>query len=411
MNERSILELIRRHGPTSRAQVARESGLSKPTVSLALAGLLEAGLVRDVGRSSGGKGPGALLYELNPAAGRVVGIDVGRLWVRAAIADIAGNVVARRDVRTKARSARSMIVQIGELAHGLAGEAGLRWDQVTHATVGSPGVVDPDRGGVAMAPNLPGWGRRGMVEAVREELGTGVSFENDVNLAAIAEQAHGLGRGVENFVFLSVGTGIGMGLVLNGQLHRGSHGAAGEVAYVPVGAIDPHDRSIRRHGALEEAAAAAGIVRTARDLGMRPPLTPKKVFAAAERGDPVARRVVAAEAGRIALAVATVSSVVDPELVILGGGIGRNAALLLEPVERELRAISPFRPRIAVTDLGEDAVLLGAVATALEAGRREVFARPGAVDRTEPAIATVGRGAKRGSGRGTASALAGNAGT
>ena len=108
-----MLELIRRRGPLSRAQVSRDSGLSKPTVSLALSSLLAASLVHEVGRSTGGRGPSAVLYEINPSAGWVVGIDVGRRWLRAAIADIAGTIVARRDERAKVRSAQTLIGQIG----------------------------------------------------------------------------------------------------------------------------------------------------------------------------------------------------------------------------------------------------------------------------------------------------------
>ena len=375
INERTVLDLIHRQGPVSRAQVARVSGLSKPTVSLALSGLLESQLVREVGRSRGERGPSALLYELNPTAGRVVGVDVGRKWVRAAIADIAGNILARRDEHAKVRSAQTLIGQVGAIARRLAAEAGVKWSQVTHTTLGSPGVFDPVHGYVAMAPNLPGWGRTGLVQAVREELGTNVSFENDVNLAALAERAHGLGRNVHNFVFLSIGTGIGMALVIDGQLYRGAHGAAGEVAYMPIGKADPRDPANRRRGAFEEAAAAAGIVRTARKLGMRPPLTPERIFIAARRGNAAARRAVQAEAALLGLAIATVTPVLDPELVILGGGIGRNGDLLVEPIERELHDLLPFRPRVAVSALGEDAVLRGAVATALGIARDHVFAR------------------------------------
>ncbi|TAN32420.1 ROK family transcriptional regulator [bacterium] len=375
INERTVLDVIHRQGPLSRAQVARVCGLSKPTVSLALTGLLDAGLVREVGRSRGERGPSALLYELNPAAGWVVGLDVGRVWVRAAIADIAGNIVARRDERAKVGSAKALIGQVGGIARRLAGEAGVQWSQVTHAVLGSPGVFDPTHGHVAMAPNLPGWGRHGLVEAVREELGTNVNFENDVNLAALAERAHGHGRNVDNFVLLSVGTGIGMALVIDGQLYRGAHGAAGEVAYMPLGMGDPRDPANRRRGAFEEAAAAAGVVRIARQYGMRMPLSPERIFTAARRGHAVASRVVEAEASRLALAIATVAPVLDPELVILGGGIGRNGDLLLEPIERELRQLLPFRPRVAVSALGEDAVLRGAVAIALEVARERVFSR------------------------------------
>lgn len=375
INERSVLELIHRRGPLSRAQVARVSGLSKPTVSLALSGLLEAQLVREVGRSRGDRGPSALLYELNPGAGWVVGIDVGRKWVRAAIADIAGRLVARRDERARVANARSLIGQIGAIAHRLAGEAGVEWAEVTHAAVGSPGVFDPVHGYVAMAPNLPGWGRHGLVEAVRDQLGTNVTFENDVNLAALAERAHGLGRNLRNFVLLSVGTGIGMALMIDGQLRRGAHGAAGEIAYLPIGSGDPRDPANRRRGAFEEAAAAGGIVRQAKSLGMRGATTPETIFTAARRGNRTALKVVEAEAAWLALAVATVTPVLDPELVILGGGIGSHGDLLLEPMERELRQLMPFKPRLAVSALGDDAVVLGAVAIALESARERVFAR------------------------------------
>src|SRR6266571_223698 len=281
MNERTVLELIRRRGPLSTAQVARDTGLSKPTVSLALSSLLTAGLVHQVGRSSGGKGPGALLYEIDPRAGWVVGIDVGRRWVRAAIADITGTIVARRAERAQVRSSRSVIGQIGRVAHELAAEAGVEWSHVAHATIGSPGVFDPTRGLVEMAPNLPGWGRHGIVQAVREHLGTNVSFENDVNLAALGERARGHGRNVSDFVYLWIGTGTGIGIVLRGELYRGSRGAAGEIGYLPIGIGDPHDPANRRRGAFEEAASAAGVVRAAEEQGMRSPGSAERVFAAA----------------------------------------------------------------------------------------------------------------------------------
>ena len=241
--------------------------------------------------------------------------------------------------------------------------------------MGSPGVFEPSRGQVALAHNLPGWGRQGLVEAVRAELGTSVAFENDVNLAALGERWNGLGKDAENFVFLSVGTGVGMGLVLRGELYRGASGRAGEVGYLPIGTTDPHGRAERRHGAFEAAAAAGGVVRTARDLGMAPPLTAKKVFAAARKGDAIAAEVVQLEARRLGLAIAAVVPVLDPELVILGGGIGQNGDLLIAPIERELDALSPFRPRLEVSVLGEEAVLHGAVATALADAQDRVFSR------------------------------------
>jgi len=384
INERRVLELIRSAGSASRAQIARASGLSKPTVSLALASLVEAGLVHQVGQSSGGKGPRALLYELNPGSGWVVGLDVGRQWVRAAVADITGEIKARRDERARTRSTSALVTQIGALAHQVAGDVGIEWAGVTHATVGSPGVLDPERELLAHAPNLPGWGRQGLVGAIRDQLGTVVTFENDVNLAALGERRQGLGQEVENFVFLSVGTGVGMGIVIGGDLYRGSGGAAGEVAYLPIGEGDPHDRAVRPRGQLEEEASASGLVQHARELGMKAPLTPRKIFTAARRGDALAGRVVATEARRLALAIAVVTPILNPELVILGGGVARdNGDVLLGPIQRELHSLSPFRPRLAVSELGEEATLAGAVATSLAAAQHRLFSR-----NVQPHVAT-----------------------
>jgi predicted NBD/HSP70 family sugar kinase len=375
INERSVLDLIHVRGPLSRAQVARVSGLSKPTVSLALTGLLDAQLVREVGRSRGERGPSALLYEVNPTAGYVVGIDVGRRWARAELADIAGTVLARVDERAKVGSARTLVAQIGGLARRLASAARVDWGEVTQTVLGSPGVFDPTRDYVAMAPNLPGWSRHGLVDSVRSQLGTNVTFENDVNLAALAEREHGHGRNADSFVFLSVGTGVGMAMVIDGRLYRGAHGAAGEIAYLPIGVGDPRDPSNRRRGAFEEAASAAGVVRLAREMGMPASVTPERIFAAARRGEAAARQAVDVEARRLAMAIATVTPMLDPELVILGGGIGRNGDLLLDPIEQELRRLVPFRPRVVVSALGQDAVLQGAVATALEVAREKIFHR------------------------------------
>jgi predicted NBD/HSP70 family sugar kinase len=373
INERSLLELIRREGAMSRAEAARRSGLSKPTVSQALLGLEDAGLVHQAGRSRGPKGPGAVVYELNPESGWVVGIDVGSHWVRAALADISGTVRARRDERTH-RSAAATVAQIRSLADGLAGERGLDWSRITHATVGLPGVLDPSGTRLALSPNLPG-GKPGLVEAIRAELGENVSFENDVNLAALGEHARGVGRDVSNFVFLWVGTGIGLGIIVDGRLYRGAAGAAGEIAYLPVGPGDPHDPAYRRRGQLEETASAAAVTRIARDHGMKSP-SAKNVFAAARRGDPAAADVVGVVAGRIALAIAAVVPVLDPALVVLGGGIAGNGGdLLRAPIERELHRLSPFRPRLAVSALGDEVVLHGAVATALAAAQETLFDR------------------------------------
>ncbi len=369
LNDRVVLELIREAGPISRAQIARECGRSKPTVSLALERLVGNGVVREVGRSSGGRGAAAVLYEVNAKAGVVVGIDIGRGWLRAAAADLSGVTLAQQERRSVSRSANALLDQLNELLDDLLSAAHLRRQDVTRWVLGTPGIVRPDASHLALATNLPGWGKPTVLARLHELLGD-VIVENDVNLATIAEQRFGHGQGVDDFVVVSIGTGVGMGLVLGGQLYRGSTGAAGEIGYLPI--CGPPGRKSGQ-GLLEAATGAAAVVRSAKEQGMTGRQTAESVFDAAHKGDEVAGRVVEAEAERIGLAIAAVASVVDPSLVVLAGGIGRNADLLLNGVEHQLQATTPLRPRIVVSALGPDAVLRGAVSTALDLAREQVF--------------------------------------
>src|SRR5215212_6969658 len=264
-NERTVLEHLRTAGPSSRPDLARIAGLSKPTVSQALANLEAAGLVRPVGPASPSMGRTAMLYEADPTAGYVLGIDIGRAWIRVAAADLSGAIVARRDERNRARGAAALVKAVGEAAHDVVAAAGLTWRRVAHTVVGGPGVFDPDSDRLRHAPNLPGWSRPGVMSTLREALPPTVTLDNDANLAAVGERTYGSGRDAKTFVYVSVGTGIGMGVILDGELYRGAHGAAGEVGYLPLGGDDQASAGTdsRRRGILEEAASADAVVRTA----------------------------------------------------------------------------------------------------------------------------------------------------
>src|SRR3954471_13808531 len=188
INERALLEALRRAGPASRPQLARIAGLSKPTVSQALGNLESAGLVRPVGPASPSVGRTAMLYEVDPTAGYVVGIDIGRAWIRIAAADLSGEIVARRDERTRARSGSALVRSVAAVAHEVVEAAGLTWKQVAHTVVGGPGVFDPDSDRLRHAPNLPGWSRPGVMSSLREALPPTVTLDNDANLAAVGER-------------------------------------------------------------------------------------------------------------------------------------------------------------------------------------------------------------------------------
>ena len=371
LNQRALLERLRRDGPLSRADLARRSGLSKPTVSQALAGLEEAGLVRAVGPAAPSRGRTGMLYEPDPTAGYVVGIDIGRAWIRVAVADLAGTVAGRSDTRNRARSAENVVRTAATQARAVVAEAGVRWSRIVHTVVGSPGVFDPATGRLWHAPNLPGWSKPGLAGQLRDALTPSIAIYNDANLAAVGERDFGVGRDVDSFVWIELGTGVGVGIIIGGELYPGARGAAGEVAYVPL----PGDRRPGRsgRGTLEEATSAAAVVTSAKRAGMRGQLTAKRVFDAARVGDTKALEAVKAEADRVALLVATLAAVVDPELVVLGGGVGGNLDLLNPRLEERLRQLTPLETTIVQSELGQDAIVLGAIATALNTAREAVF--------------------------------------
>jgi predicted NBD/HSP70 family sugar kinase len=383
MNEQTMLAQVRRDGPISRADLARKSGLSKPTVGLALANLERDGLVQVAGLRTGMRGPAAVLYEVRPEAGFVLALDVGGEYLRGEVADLAGAVRSKGSRRVRASSGHNRVAQLTSLGDTLIEEAALSRADVTQTVVGSPGYYDPSRGAMTLARSLPGWERPHVLSDIREAYGLQTIFENDVDLAAVAEHAHGHGRGAHSMAFVSIGTGVGMGLVIDGQLHRGSHGAAGEIGYLPLGEGEGLDaRDARRRGQLEASVSAAGVVRAARRRGGKvagkgPPtaLTARRVFAAAAAGEPWAVSVVATEAVIVAKAIASVIAVVDPELIVLGGGIGR-APGFADAVAGQLRSLSPVVPELRVTALGDDVILRGCLAAGIERAWERVLDRP-----------------------------------
>ncbi|MET3804519.1 putative NBD/HSP70 family sugar kinase [Nakamurella sp. UYEF19] len=361
MNETLLLGEIRLQHSISRAELARTCNLSKPTVSVALANLERAGLVRASGVRTGLPGPAAVLYEIDPEARYVLALDVGRQYLRGAIADFSGVVVARSSVKVGARTGHAQVTELIALADSLCARAGIARASIDQSVLGSPGVHDPRRDVLTLAGKLTGWDAP-LLADLRVAFGASLMIENDVDAAALAEQEHGHGREFESFGFVSIGTGIGMGLVLGGRLHRGHHGAAGEIGYLPL-EHEPSSNALdaRRRGSLEAAASAAGIVRSARHAGMAGPLSARRVFAAAAGGDERAVLVMAQEATLVAKAICSVVTVVDPGLIILGGGVGR-ADGFLELVAEELAHIAPVLPELRVSALGDDAVTDGCLA-------------------------------------------------
>jgi len=369
LNERSVLEAIRGGAPISRAEIARRTGISKPTVSLALRTLHAHGLVRETAPDPSRPHYGALFFEPVPEAALVLAVDIGTRFMRAALGDLGGNVLSRRDVPFTGHDLGSTIATVASLCAELVDEE--ERALLDGAVVGVPGVVHPVDGSVSLASNALGIEGARLADRLADALELTVQLENDINLAALGEQWRGVARGVDDFLFLSIGTGMGAGLVLRGELHRGRNGAAGELDYAFVGVGPDADPCAAAVSVLaQELAATHGGV-----TSLLPPFEPRPIFAAARAGDPLARAIVAEEARRIALHVLPVAAVADVDLVVLGGGIGANGDLLLEPIRTHLAGALPYPPRVEVSALGEAAVLTGALATGVRAARENVLRR------------------------------------
>ncbi|MET7818331.1 ROK family protein [Micromonospora zamorensis] len=371
LNDRAALELLLERGPLTRARLGELTGLSKVTASQLVERLEERGLVARVGEQAGGRGPNAQLYAVRPSSAHVVGVDVGPDRVVAACADITGAVIGR--VEQSTRDTDDPVGVVHNAVVQAASSAQAQLSSVRRIVLGTPGLVDPGTGDITFAFNLPRW-HSGLLAALRDDLDTPVVFENDVNLAAVAEAQSGAAQGLADFVLVWVGAGVGLAIMLGGRLHHGSSGAAGEIGYLPVpGAPIPRDVSRRAKPAFQQLVGADSVRAVAREHGYPDADAAEAVRAAVAAGadggpmlDELARR--------LALGVASTCVVLDPPLVVLAGEVGQaGGAALADRVQHEVAAITLVQPRVVPTGLTEEPILRGALRTALDAVRDEVF--------------------------------------
>jgi predicted NBD/HSP70 family sugar kinase len=379
LGEQAVLETIFRRGPITRPEIAAATSLSKPTVSAAVNRLEQGGLVRAAGRRGGQRGRKPVAYVVSSRAGFVVGADIGGSNVRVAAADLFGEPICDLKQPTAKEGSRAVGVQILEMVSAVIDQASEVHGRPLALGISSPGIVDQASGRVtSLAYNVVPEGGFDPLEVIRDRFDLPVLVDNNVNLSAVGEKWFGLARGVATIVFIAVGAGIGMGIIIGHELVRGAHGAAGEIGYLPL-VGDPFDPRHRLHGGLEDEIGAAGIVALFNER--RGPEDPESssvhdVFDLASAGNAAARSVVDHVATRLGTAIATVCAILDPELIVLGGGIGANPQLL-RPARGSAAALVPITARIETSLLGERAALQGAVAVALHTARTSVLS-PGA---------------------------------
>jgi predicted NBD/HSP70 family sugar kinase/biotin operon repressor len=376
-SDRLVLTALLEGEPLTRPELADRTGLSKPTVSEAVRRLEQTALVSEAGVRRGRPGRVPTYYTLAPVAGFVVAVDIGGDNLRVTAADLTGEQHVERRQASRGSGAGPVIGQAVEMIQAALDETGDQYGPLRQLVVSAPGVVHADGRTVSTAYNIGEDGPFDLVGPIERATGVPVVVDNNVNMAAVGERWRGLGREVPTFAFVAVGAGIGMGLVYDGELVRGAHGAAGEVAYLPLPDAPP---AAERYGRGREQLVAEaggyrmldGVRRAGAWSGPRPD-TVEQLFAQAAAGVAEARELVEDEGRQIGLTVASACAVFDPELVVLGGGIGSNP-LLLPLVRNTVESLVPFPPHVEISSLGDVASLTGALAVALRLARHELLA-------------------------------------
>jgi glucokinase-like ROK family protein len=374
VNKSAVLELIREQGPMSRSEIARRLRLSPATITRIVNVLLENDLVLEGGPVLSRYGRRPVLLEFNPRASLIIGVYVHQNMV-AALSDLNGEILERRVLPSIAgeKGVERLIALIKEL-HRLSERVG---PPVRGVGIGAPSIVNFEQGTVVWAPTL-GWRNLPLKHRLEEALGLPVFVENEVNLIALGESWRGAGRGVRNLICVSLGAGIGAGIILNGQLYRGSHDAAGEVGYI-IANRNCLGEVYDTYGCLESLAGSKSIVqRAAAHLAEGEPsllrqqlscgpsqLTAEMVLSAARQNDSLARAALGETLDYLSIAIANLVCVLDPDRIVISGDLAEFGDLFIEPIRSRLQGALPHLPEVVLSELKTDAAVLGALAIAL----------------------------------------------
>ena len=390
LNDRAALDLLLGGEMLTRSQISEYTGVSKVTVSQMLTRLEERGLVAIAGEQAGGRGPNAALYSVVPSSAYVAGLYVESDLVSAAVADVTGRRVG--EVSGNPNGGDDPVELVRGTVERACARAGIEVTRLSALVIGSPGVVDPRTGDPRLAVNLPAW-HEGALDALKDAWHKPVVIENDVNLAAMAERADGAAAGADDFVLVWLGVGLGLATILDGRLHRGTAGAAGEIGYLPVHGAPLHtDLRHPASGGFQSLAGGNVVRQLAAGHGFTAPTPAEAVRAAVsaadrdprDNGDPRDNREDSADraeaflgelAHRVAVGVASVCVVLDPGLVVLGGEVGRaGGTALADRVAAAVASIWPSRPRVVPTAVPGEPVLRGAMLAAVAQARSALLA-------------------------------------
>jgi predicted NBD/HSP70 family sugar kinase len=376
VNEFLVLDYVRDRGRTTRGEVERDLGISRASVSRIVKRLCAAGSVIETAGSSPRSGRPSSILEFYFQGGTVMVADVGARKCRVALADLGGTIV--QEFVRPTLDAGSAYDTLRALVLEATAEAEARSLPVSSLVVGLPAIIDPDTGVAYGSP----WdfGGSALVQRLAEDVRIPIAIENEANLSAVAQAWRGLGRGLRNFALISIGSGVGGAVFANGQLVRGRHNAGGEVGFLELNAQELHRPVSEAEPSLERALGADGIVSRARrylaesdpdSLLLRRDIDPPTVLAAAEAGAAWGTKALEDTIDLIALAVIAISSVVDPEMVILDGGVGRSLGPYATSIEERVHRRVAFTPVVRASELGSNSTVIGGVAAGLEFARQQ----------------------------------------
>lgn len=392
LNLAAVLTVIRSQGPMPRPELARATGLSMPTVKQLVEVLLAKGYVDEIDPPADTglprrPGPRARFIRFRATLGYVLGVDVGAYSTVAKLADLSGTVVGTsRVVHYEAAGRHTVLASIRSLVDTLLAESGVQLGDVRAMVIGTPGVVDPKTGDISLAPQIAQWDGVNLGSELSEMIGCPIVVENEAHLSLLAEQWIGAARNFLNVVYIQLGIGIGAAIIIDGRLYRGGSGAAGEIAYVATdsdvdqprdSAAGPFEWSaggdaFRRRGAL--AATGPGGELLLKMAGGDPEsVTAQIVFDAAAAGDPAALEVTTPILERLGRGVANMASILDPDLVLLGGGIANAGETVLGPVREAVARFSPRPTEVQLSHLGSDGTVLGAIRRAVDVADEATF--------------------------------------
>lgn len=372
LNRSAILNLIRTESPVARTEIATRLGMSLPTVMRVVDDLIEEGLVYFEGSAPSGGRRRPLLWFNGPAH-TIIAVDLGGSKMRGMVVDLTGHMQYERSIPIRRTDkAAGTLEDLYTLIQELLDAPRPGEQTVRGIAIGAPGVTLNNTGTIVWAPSL-GWRDFPLRDLLANRFNLPAFVENDVNLAALGEYGFGGAAGASNLVCIAIGTGIGAGIMLEGKLYRGHNQASGEVGYVLPG-LECLGRRYDEFGALEDFASGRGIALRARAyLARHEPsqnpddVTAEDVFELARSGTAWAKDIIAETVDHLTLMIASVSALLDPEVIVLSGGVSRSEDLLVEPIKARLEGLVPYVPNIVASELGSEAVAMGAVMLVLDA--------------------------------------------